>query len=230
MSQPVRIVSLLFPNVTQLDLTGPVQVFSRLPGVEQHVVWHRIEPVPTDAGFSIVPTSTFADASQADVLFVPGGQGAFELFEDEQALDFLRRQAAGARYVTSVCTGSFALAAAGLLDGRRATSHWGSLRLLERLGAIPTAERVVRDGKVITGAGVSSGIDFALTLASELFGSDVAKRAQLAIEYDPNPPFDAGSPMRPGADPEHVADVVERMNRYRGPLVDRAAERLRRVR
>ncbi|UFS59865.1 DJ-1/PfpI family protein [Subtercola endophyticus] len=222
----VRIVSLLFPNVTQLDLTGPAQVFSRLPGVEQHFVWHRIEPVPTDAGFAIVPTTTFDDAPPADVLFVPGGQGAFDLFDDDVALDFIRRQAADARYVTSVCTGSFALAAAGLLAGRRATSHWGSLALLHRFGAIPTAERVVRDGNIITGAGVSSGIDFALTLAAELYGDDVAKRAQLAIEYDPQPPFDAGSPRRPDADPGQVARTLSEMERLRGPAVAKAVERL----
>lgn len=226
MSRPIRIVSLLFPNVTQLDLTGPAQVFSRLPGVEQHFVWHRIEPVPTDAGFAILPTITLADAPQADILFVPGGQGAFELFDDEVVLRFLREQAAGARYVTSVCTGSFMLAAAGLLQGRRATSHWGSLDLLAGLGAIPVAERVVQDGNVITGAGVSSGIDFALTLAAELFGEETAKRAQLAIEYDPQPPFDAGSPARPDADPDEVAATIAAMARLRGPLVAAAAARL----
>ncbi|WP_159500797.1 DJ-1/PfpI family protein [Microbacterium sp. 18062] len=226
MPQPVRFVSLLFPAVTQLDLTGPAQVFSRLPDAEQHLAWHRVEPVPTDAGFSILPTTTLAEAPQADVLFVPGGQGAFDLFEDEIALAFLRRQAAGARYITSVCTGSFALAAAGLLDGRRATSHWASLHLLERLGVVPVAERVVRDGDIFTGAGVSSGIDFALTLASELFGAETAKQAQLAIEYDPAPPFDAGSPRRPDADPVHVADTIASVDRHRGPLVDRAARKL----
>ncbi|MFT4305552.1 MAG: DJ-1/PfpI family protein [Microbacterium sp.] len=223
----VRFVALLFPDVTQLDLTGPAQVFSRLPDAELHLAWHRIEPVPTDAGFSILPTTTLGDAPPADVLFVPGGQGAFELFDDEVALEFLRRQAAGARYVTSVCTGSFALAAAGLLAGRRATSHWGSLDLLARLGALPVAERVVVDGDLVTGAGVSSGIDFALTLAAELYDPDTARRAQLAIEYDPQPPFDAGSPRRPEADPAEVERVRAWSRRVRGPLVARAAERLR---
>ncbi|MFT4211469.1 MAG: DJ-1/PfpI family protein [Microbacterium sp.] len=223
----IRFVALLFPNVTQLDLTGPAQVFSRLPDAELHLAWHRIEPVPTDAGFSILPTTTLADAPQADVLFVPGGQGAFELFEDETALGFLRRQAVDARYVTSVCTGSFALAAAGLLAGRRATSHWGSLDMLADLGAVPVAERVVIDGRIVTGAGVTSGIDFALTLAAELFDADTARRAQLALEYDPQPPFDAGSPRRPDADPAEVERVTAQSRRLRGPLVARAAERLR---
>lgn len=229
MSSALRFVSLVFPNVTQLDLTGPLQVFSRLPDAEQHLVWHQIEPVPTDAGFSILPTTNLEDSPQADVLFVPGGQGAFRLFEDEAVLDFLSQQAAGARYITSVCTGSFVLAAAGLLDERRVTSHWGSLHLLERFGAIPVAERVVRDGNVITGAGVASGIDFALTLARELYGADVAKRIQLGIEYDPQPPFDAGSPQRPDADPSQVADTIAYVDQHRGPLVDRAAERSRRT-
>lgn len=229
MTPPVRVVSVVFPNVTQLDLTGPAQVFARLPDTELHVLWHRVEPVGTDAGFAIVPTATLADAPQADILFVPGGQGAFELFEDAVMLDFLRRQAAGARYVTSVCTGSFTLAAAGLLAGRRATSHWGSLELLARLGAIPTAGRVVRDGPVITGAGVSAGIDFALTVAAELFGDAVARSVQLAIEYDPAPPFDAGAPGRPEADPDEVARTVAAMTRFRGPMVDAAAARLART-
>jgi cyclohexyl-isocyanide hydratase len=228
MSEPLRFVCLVFPNVTQLDLTGPAQVFSRLPGVELHYVWHRIEPVATDSGFAILPTTTVADAPPADILFIPGGQGAFELFDDEVMLDFVRRQAGGARYVTSVCTGSFVLAAAGLLSGRRATSHWGSLALLERFGAIPTSERVVRDGSVMTGAGVSSGIDFALTLAAELFGPDVAKQVQLTIEYDPQPPFDAGSPARPDADPAQVEAAIATAEASRGPLVDRAVARLAR--
>ncbi|QAY72743.1 DJ-1/PfpI family protein [Agromyces protaetiae] len=226
MTEPLRIVSLLFPNVTQLDLTGPAQVFRHLPGTEHHLAWHTLDPVPTDAGFSIVPTTTIQDAPQADVLFVPGGQGAFELFDDAVALDFLRRQAPGARYVTSVCTGSFALGAAGLLDGRRATSHWGSLPLLEGLGAIPVAERVVRDGNVVTGAGVSSGIDFALTLAAEIFGPEVAKGVQLGIEYDPAPPFDAGAPGRPEANPAQVEATRASAAANRGPLVEKAAARL----
>lgn len=226
MSEPVRIVCVVFPDVTQLDLTGPAQVFSRLPDVELHFAWHRIEPVSTDAGFAILPTTTLADAPRADVLFVPGGQGAFTLFDDEPMLALLQRQAQGARFVTSVCTGSFTLAAARLLSGRRATSHWASLGLLERLGAVPVSERVVRDGNVITGAGVSSGIDFALTVAAELVGDAVAKSIQLAIEYDPAPPFDAGAPGRPDADPDEVAATIAAMQRFRGPLADRAAARL----
>lgn len=226
MNRSLQIVCMLFPGVTQLDLTGPAQIFSRLPDTELSFAWHRIEPVLTDAGFAIVPNTTLTAAPQADVLFVPGGQGAFELFEDDVALEFLRRQSTGARYVTSVCTGSFALAAAGLLQGKRATSHWASLGLLERFGVTPTAQRVVHDGNVVTGAGVTSGMDFALSLAAEVFSPDVAKRVQLAIEYDPSPPFDAGSPERPEADAAQVEQTIEAMRGLRGPLVDRAVDRL----
>lgn len=228
MTQPLRIVCLLFPQVTQLDLTGPAQVFTHLPGAQLHLVWHRIEPVGTDAGFAIVPTTTLSEVPQADVLFVPGGQGAFELFGDDLVLEFLSRQADPARYVASVCTGAFLLGAAGLLRGRRATTHWASLELLALLGAQPTRQRVVRDGNVITGAGVSSGIDLALTLAAELCGPEVARGIQLGIEYDPQPPFDAGAPGRPHADPSQVARMTAAMDELRRPLVARAASRLAR--
>ncbi|KAB1653828.1 DJ-1/PfpI family protein [Pseudoclavibacter chungangensis] len=225
-SEPIRIVALVFPDVTQLDLTGPVQVLSRLPGAEIHLAWRDAEPVATDAGFRILPTTTFADTPPADVLFVPGGDGVDPLLTDAETLAFVRDRAAGARAVTSVCTGSLLLGAAGLLTGRRATTHWASLPLLERFGAIPTASRVVHDGPVVTGAGVSSGIDFALTLAADLRGEDVAKRIQLAIEYDPQPPFDAGSPAAPDVDHAFVTASREAMLARRGPLVDRAAAAL----
>jgi len=226
-SDPLHIVALLFPNVTQLDLTGPAQVLSRVPGATVHLAWHRIEPVPTDAGFAIMPTVTFADAPQADVLMVPGGQGAFELMEDHAALEFVRAQARGAQYVTSVCTGAFVLGAAGLLQGKLATTHWASHPLLELVGAIPEHGRVVRDGNVITGGGVTSGIDFALTVAAELCGADVAKQIQLMIEYDPKPPFDAGSPTRPGADTALVEQIRATSREARTPLIEAAVARLR---
>lgn len=227
MSAPIRVVALLFPHVTQLDLTGPVQVLSRLPGAVVDLAWHRIEPVPTDCGFSILPTVAFADAPQADVLLVPGGAGAFELMEDPVALEVVRRQAAGARHVLSVCTGAFVLGAAGLLAGRRATTHWASHPLLELLGAVPVHERVVRDGRLITGGGITSGIDAALVLAGEIAGETEARAIQLALEYDPHPPADAGHPSRPGADPAEVERAMRQARRDREPLVARAAERLR---
>ncbi|RIX28511.1 DJ-1/PfpI family protein [Amnibacterium setariae] len=225
MTETVRFVALLFPDVTQLDLTGPVQLFSRLPGAEVHLAWHDTAPVATDAGFSIVPTTTFADAPQADVLLVPGGQGAFDLLADDVALDFVREQARGARYVTSVCTGAFVLGAAGLLEGRRATTHWASHPMLDLVGAVPTHAHVVRDGNVLTGGGVTSGLDFALTLIAELAGDDAARRVQLTMEYDPRPPFDAGAPGRPEADPEQVRRATADARARREPLVRAAVER-----
>ncbi|GAA2921385.1 cyclohexyl-isocyanide hydratase [Microbacterium keratanolyticum] len=222
----LRVVALLFPGVTQLDLTGPLQVLAVSGQLELHLAWRTLDPVPTDAGFSIVPTVTLADAPPADILFIPGGQGTFALLDDDEVLQFVRRQAEGARWVTSVCTGSFLLGAAGLLQGLRATTHWASLPLLASLGAIPTSERVVREGRVITGAGVSSGIDFALTLLAELFGEQEAKRVQLQIEYDPQPPFDAGSPRRRDADPQLVEMMTALMHERRAGVVERAAARL----
>lgn len=226
MSNPVRFVSVLFPRVTQLDLTGPVEVFSQLPDAVSDLAWHRIEPVATNAGFSILPTVTFDDAPQADVLMVPGGQGAFDLLDDAVAMDFVRRQAAGARYVTSVCTGAFVLGGAGLLRGRRATTHWASHPLLEILGAVPEHGRVVRDGNIFTGGGVTSGIDFALTLAAEIYGDDVARGIQLGLEYAPAPPFDAGTPGAPEADAAQVERSIAHARAIREPIVRRAAARL----
>ncbi|OUE07734.1 Isonitrile hydratase [Clavibacter michiganensis] len=225
MTAALRIVALVFPHVTQLDLTGPLQVLSRLPGAVVDVAWHRIEPVPTDSGFSLLPTTTLADAPPADVLLVPGGRGAFEAMEDPEVVAFVERQATTARHVLGVCTGAFVLGAAGLLRGRRATTHWASHPLLEPLGATPVAERVVRDGTLITGGGVTSGIDAALVLAAEIAGDAEARSIQLTLEYDPQPPFDAGHPSRPGADPEQVELAMAEARRDRGPIVERAARR-----
>lgn len=226
MSTHVKFVALLFPNVTQLDLTGPVQLFSRFPGATIDLAWRDREPVATDSGFAIVPTVAFDEAPQADVLLIPGGQGAFDLLDDKRAIDFVKRQAEQARYVTSVCTGAFVLGAAGLLIGKRATTHWASHSLLETIGAVPEHGRVVRDGRIITGGGVTSGIDFALTVAAEVYDDDTARSVQLTMEYDPHPPFDAGSPTRPEADPAQVQRAVTDARRRRGPVVAQAASRL----
>ncbi|WP_164200350.1 DJ-1/PfpI family protein [[Micrococcus luteus] ATCC 49442] len=223
-SGPLRIVVLLFPRVTQLDFTGPAQVFSKFPNAEVHLAWRDLNPVTTDAGWCIVPTTTLNDCPQADVLFVPGGAGAFDMFDAPDVLEFLRVQARNARWITSVCTGSFTLAAAGLLMGYRATSHWASLRMLEHFGVEPTSERVVRDRNRITGAGVTSGIDFAFTLAAELFGDDEARKIQLAIEYDPKPPFDHGSPSK--ADPETVKSIIAATEKLRMATVQASASAL----
>ncbi|MCB4770679.1 DJ-1/PfpI family protein [Ancylobacter sp. Lp-2] len=190
----MNVVMLLYPNLTQLDLTGPFEVFARFAELRRHLVWKTLDPVTDSGGLRLLPSVSFADCPPADILFVPGGPGQLALMEDAETLDFLRRQAAGAQYVTSVCTGSLVLAAAGLLGGRRATSHWLSLDQLALFGAEPVAERVVMDGNVVTGAGVTSGIDFALTLTAHIFGRERAERAQLAMEYDPAPPFPGGSP------------------------------------
>lgn len=220
----LNVVVLLFPNVTQLDFTGPAQVFSKFPNARVHLAWHNLDPVRTDGGWCIVPTTTFEDCPPADVLFVPGGAGTFALFDDDVALDFLRSQAGGARWVTSVCTGSFALAAAGLLSGYQATSHWASLEMLTEFGVVPISRRVVRDRNRITGAGVTSGIDFAFVLAGELYGDETARRIQLAIEYDPEPPFDHGSPTK--ADPALVAEIIAATRELRIETVRKGAKAL----
>lgn len=199
---------LIFPRLTQLDMTGPYEVLARLPNTKVHLVARSLDAVKTDRGMMIVPTITFADCPQLDVVMVPGGPGQQDLMEDTVVLEFLQRQAKTAKYVTSVCTGSLVLGAAGLLKGRRATCHWAATELLTLLGATPVSERVVIDGNIVTGAGVASGIDFALALAAILDGEDVARQVQLQIEYDPAPPFNSGSPKT--AAPELLAKVRSR--------------------
>jgi cyclohexyl-isocyanide hydratase len=203
-----RIGMLIFPRLTQLDMTGPYEVLARLPGTTVDLVARSLEPVTTDRGMQIVPTVTFDTCPPLDIVMVPGGPGQQDLMEDEAVLSFLRRQAAQAQYVTSVCTGSLVLAATGLLKGRRATCHWSAIGHLALLGAIPTHDRVVVDGNIITGAGVASGIDFALRLAAILDGEQTAREIQLQIEYDPDPPFDGGSPKT--ARPETLAALTAR--------------------
>ena len=190
----MQIGLVLFPKLTQLDLTGPAEVFYRMPGAEVHLLWKTRDPVSSDRGMSILPTMTFDACDSLDLICMPGGPGQIELMDDEETLGFLRRIAPGCRLVTSVCTGSLVLAAAGLLKGYKATCHWSSIDQLQLLGAIPVAERVVRDGNRVTGAGVTSGIDFALTVVADLLGPDTAKDIQLQMEYDPEPPFTTGSP------------------------------------
>jgi cyclohexyl-isocyanide hydratase len=194
----IHIGFLLFPNVTQLDLTGPAQVLSRVPGAQVHLVWKDRHPVVTDVGFAIQPTTTFEDCPDLTVLCVPGGFGMADQLTDEVTLAFLRRQGEQARYVTSVCNGSLVLGAAGLLRGYRSACHWLWRKYLPLFGAEPVAERIVRDRNRISGGGVTAGIDFALALAAELAGEDHARMLQLAFEYDPQPPFDSGSPEKAG--------------------------------
>jgi cyclohexyl-isocyanide hydratase len=200
---------LLFPDLTQLDLTGAYEVFVRMPDTQVHLIAEHDAPVRSEFGLTIVPTATYASAPALDVLCVPGGAGIAHAIQSEATLAFLRRQAAAARYVTSTCTGALVLGAAGLLQGYRAATHWMSMDLLPLVGAIPVEDRIVVDRNRITCGGVTAGIDFALRVAAELFSAAVAQGIQLTIEYDPAPPFQAGSPRTA------PADVVTR-NRERG--------------
>lgn len=210
---PIQIGLLLFPRLTQLDLTGPFEVFAKLPDVSVHLLWKTLEPVTAETGMRILPDTRLVDSPLLDVLCVPGGPGVSAIMEDADVLEYLRAQASSARFVTSVCTGALVLGAAGLLRGRRATTHWASHDLLSAFGAIPTKGRVVRDGNLITGGGVTAGIDFALTVAAEVAGQAVAQAIQLQIEYAPAPPFDAGSPET--APPDVLWTVRQRNARMR---------------
>lgn len=191
----MNVVMLLYPGLTQLDLTGPFEVLARLPDLKIHLAWKNTAPVADGGGLRLLPSVDFAHCPPADILFVPGGPGQLALMDDAQVLDFLCAQAARARFVTSVCTGSLVLAAAGLLTGYRATCHWLSLEQLALFGCEPVAERVVVDRNRVTGAGVTSGIDFALVLADILLGRERAEAVQLSMEYDPAPPFVGGNPQ-----------------------------------
>ena len=227
MSEQLQIGLLLFPRLTQLDMTGPFEVFSRVPGAKVRLVWKTTEPVRSDTGLAMLPDTTLDDCPQLDVICVPGGPGVAALMEDETVLAFLRKQAAGARYVTSVCTGALVLGAAGLLRGKRATTHWASHDFLAALGATPVDARVVRDGNLFTGGGVTAGIDFALTLAAELVSMEAAQAIQLQIEYAPNPPFNAGTPGTAPASVLHAARIKgAAMRGEREALIARVAQRL----
>ncbi len=195
---PISVAFLLFPNVTQLDLTGPAQVLSRLGNAKIDLVWKTLDPVMTDAGFAILPTATFADTPRADILCVPGGIGVTEVMMDEAAMAWVRQLGGSASWITSVCTGSLILGAARLLDGYEATTHWAWHEHLALFGAQPVNARTVFDRNRVTGGGVTAGIDFALSLMAAIRGEDHARMVQLALEYDPAPPFDSGSPEKAG--------------------------------
>ena len=199
---PLQIGMLLYPQMTLLDLAGPQAVLG-MHG-QTHLLWKRIDPILTDSGVMILPTLTFAECAVAlDILFVPSGLGTNEAMRDSDILAFLTEQAKTARYITSVCTGSLILGAAGLLDGYKAATHWAFYDVLEALGVETAHRRVVADRNRFTGGGVTAGVDFGLTLLAELRGETVAKFTQLALEYDPKPPFNAGSPQIAG--PEMTA-------------------------
>jgi cyclohexyl-isocyanide hydratase len=211
-SEPLHIAFLLFPNVTQLDLTGPAQVLSRLGDAKLDLVAKTRAPVPTDAQFALTPTASFEEVARTDILCVPGGFGTVAAMEDAATLAWLRQVAEDAAWVTSVCTGSLLLGAAGLLRGYRAACHWASRDQLAWFGAEPTAERVVFDRNRVTGGGVTAGIDFALALTGAIRGEEHARFVQLSLEYDPAPPFDSGSPER--ADPETLARYHAMVERF----------------
>jgi len=185
---------ILLPNMTQLDFTAPYEVFARCPGASVDLVWHTLAPVRTEFGLSIAPTKAFDEVAGADVLFVPGGRGVNAVLNDPVVIGHVRRLAKTARYITSVCTGALVLGAAGLLKGRRATTHWTAMEMLPSFGAIPVNRRIVQDGNLITGGGVTAGIDFGLALAALLYGQAAAETVQLGIEYNPAPPFNSGHP------------------------------------
>lgn len=228
MTKTFHIGFLLYPDLTQLDLTGPAQFLSRAPGAKVHYVWKTIEPIPSDAGLSLMPTTTFKDCPQLDMICVPGGAGQVALMNDEETLGFLRTQGEKAKYVTSVCTGSLVLGAAGLITGYKSACHWMWREYLPAFGAIPVNARVVQDRNRISGGGVTAGIDFALTVIATEWGDDVAKQIQLFLEYNPQPPFDTGSPEKAG--PEMVAKAKKQLEVFaaaREKVINEVAARQR---
>lgn len=202
----MQVAYLLYDRFTALDITGPHEVFNSVPVTESIFVAEEAGPVRNESDtLSLVADASLAEVPSPDILVVPGGFGTRALFDHEPTLDWIRSAHRTSTWTTSVCTGSLLLAAAGLLDGVRATTHWLARDLLGELGAVPVADRVVREGQVVTAAGVSSGIDMALVLAQEIWGTKVAQAVQLGIEYDPEPPLDAGSPEKA---PEEIRDLV----------------------
>ncbi|NGO09971.1 DJ-1/PfpI family protein [Streptomyces sp. HC44] len=208
----MQIAIVLFDRFTALDAVGPYETLGRLPDAETVFVAEQTGPVRTDTGaLAITADKTLAEVPSPDIVVVPGGPGQFAQMENETLLDWLRATDATSTWTTSVCTGSLLLAAAGLLDGRRATSHWLTLDFLKQYGAEPTGERVVTDGKYVTAAGVSSGIDMGLTLVGRIAGDEHAQSVQLLTEYDPQPPYDAGSPQKA---PAHLVEEFRTNSRF----------------
>lgn len=201
----MRIGFILFPNVTQLDFTGPLQLLERMPSAETLIIAKDKGPLKTDGALTVLPTHSFDEAPQLDLICVPGGFGTAAAISDSETLQFIRDQGTNAEYVTSVCTGALLLGAAGLLKGKKATTHWAYTALLALCGATYTEGRVIRDGHTFTGGGVTAGIDFALTLIAALHGDDMARAFQLGFEYDPQPPFNSG---HPSVAPQAVLDAT----------------------
>ncbi len=226
-AKPEQVVMLVYPGMTALDLVGPQQVFGYTMGMEVHLMWKSTEAVTTDTGLRLLPSKRLADGpAEVDLLFVPGGgRETVALMEDREVTDFLRKVGAKARFVTSVCSGSLVLGAAGLLRGYRVTSHWAVRDVLPLLGATPVDSRYVEDRNRITGGGITAGLDFALRLAGKLRGEDYGRGLELMLEYDPDPPFGAGTPKKAGP------RIMQAMTRMYQPLHQAArasAERLNR--
>jgi len=202
----VDIAIYIFDKLTALDAIGPYEVLQRLPGAKVKFVGAERGPVRTEQGMlGVVRDFSFDEVTNAEILVVPGGIGTRALIDDQPTLEWIRAIDAGSNWTTSVCTGSLLLGAAGLLQGKEATTHWAALEMLERFGAIPTSERVVEQGKIITAAGVSSGIDMALRLAAKVAGPEAAQAIQLGIEYDPQPPYDTGSKAKA---PDRIVELA----------------------
>ncbi|HXF00689.1 MAG TPA: DJ-1/PfpI family protein [Solirubrobacterales bacterium] len=207
----MQIAILIFDGLTALDAIGPYEVLSRVPGAEVRFVGKQQGPKRTDTGdLGLEADLAISELPRPEVVLIPGGAGSRPLMEDPEVLDWVRAVHGDSTWTTSVCTGALVLGAAGILDGKRATTHWAFLDRLAQLGAEPVAERVVEDGKVVTAAGVSAGIDMALTLAGRLAGDQVAQAIQLGIEYDPEPPFDTGSPAKA---PSELIELIRSMER-----------------
>lgn len=216
---PLQIGFIIFPQMTQLDMTGPAQVLSRLPNSQVHYIWKNTNPVMTDSGFAIVPTKTFEDCPQLDILVQPGGIGIFDLIDDSETLAFLKHQGENAKFVSSVCNGSLVLGAAGLLVGYNSACHWAWGFELAKYGANFITDRVVQDRNRISGGGVTAGIDFGLALFAQIAGEKAAKTLQLMLEYDPMPPFDCGNPQKAG---KELVDIVLALNKKRLEAIGRS--------
>jgi cyclohexyl-isocyanide hydratase len=223
----IEIGILFYPGMTQLDVTGPFEVWARLPNVRVHLLWKRIEPVVSDVGLALLPTTIFADCPDLDVFCIGGGPGQVNFMDDDEVIAFVRDKGGSARYITSVCAGCLILGAAGLLDGYRSACHWLMSDQLAAFGAIAVDERVVIDRNRISGGGVTAGVDFGFQVASELCGEDVAKNLQLMLEYQPQPPFDITVQNAP---PELISRMrfeAEPWLRKRAAAVQKAVAKLK---
>lgn len=223
---PFNIGMIVFDDMTALDFVAPQDAFARLPTVTMHVLAKSRDAITTDSGLKLSPDRTLEEAPELDLLFIGGGMGTTALMEDAAVLGFLQQRAPRARWITSVCTGSLVLGAAGLLRGYKATTHWAAMEVLPLLGAEPVHERVVVDRNRITGGGVTAGLDFALAVVAQLYGDEMARRIQLGEEYDPAPPFHAGSPRTaPPATVQHIRGMLAGMTEQRMAAARRAANR-----